>query len=130
MEKIKLSRNEKCLCGSGKKYKACCEKNGIAFLQIHEKEFDHVDILDRAIPNDKKSDSYFEYIKSIQLLERECILYKKEVIKKCFLDKKYYILFKTQGEAAYIIDLSEQPFHNEYINNKDIVLELKKLRLK
>jgi tetratricopeptide (TPR) repeat protein len=84
---VKISRNDPCPCGSGKKYKKCCgRKEAVSIMDIIESEMDDLqkqilqfafnyygtemeddfeDLQEMLFIPDEKSDQYYEFIHSI-----------------------------------------------------------------
>ena len=97
MHKIELKRNDKCLCGSEKKYKVCCGKNkNIEFYQITDIDFILIRNFNDSIPLRNKSNVYHETYQACKDLEFICEDYKEKIFKdkKEYADKVYKYIFK------------------------------------
>lgn len=128
MKNIKLSRNEQCLCGKNLKYKNCCQKEGINFVEVSEKELKNAKEFDKKLDMSRKSDSYFEYIKLVDELRTECLTYKKQAFKENIGSKNLFYLFKILKDGSiYLFNISNKPFYHKEDCNMDIISTLKKL---
>ena len=116
MIKIDVNRNEKCLCGSGLKYKKCCSNKSVTFSYITDLDFILVNEYDKSITDNKKSTAYWINIDAIHDLQKVCEEYKTRFLGSLNINKYNDIAFKyvfkefvdeTGNKQLYICNLIE-----------------------
>lgn len=123
MYKINLKRNEKCLCGSGLKFKKCCLNKNIMFSQITDLDFRLVFSFNNSIPLKKKSLFYNAIFNSILDLEKTCIDYKSKTLEIINENSEHlykYIFKNLDNEELYLCGLE---YLGESSNIKETTVE-------
>lgn len=105
MHKIELKRNDKCLCGSGLKFKRCCGFFGnVEYYEITDLDFIFVEEFNNSIQLRNKSNSYHNTYQAFVELKDICKSYKEKIVGKKNLDENivYKYIFKKINDKDSI----------------------------
>lgn len=107
MHKIELKRNDKCLCGSGLKFKKCCGVLGnIEYYEVTDLDFIFVEEFNSTINLRNKSNVYLKTYDAYIKLKNVCEEYKEKIIGKKNLNQD--IIYKYIFKKVYSKDSVEE----------------------